>query len=200
MSEKYQLKSEIDHILDRSGMYVGSSSDEVIEQLLYQPSTNKIIQVKNVLYNAGIQKLFDEILSNSVDEHRRSDALFHINTIDVSINTDGTVTVRDDGGITVTKHKQTGILIPELIFGHLRTSSNYDDTQERDVIGTNGLGAKLTNIFSTHFEVETCDGKNKVNIVWSNNMRKIKVSDITKTKEHYTKIKFKIDLIQMQMI
>ncbi len=194
MSEKYQILSEIDHILSRSGMYVGSASDEVIEQLLYQPSTNKIIQVKNVLYNAGIQKLFDEILSNSVDEHRRSDALFHITNIDVSVNTDGTIEVKDNGGITVTKHKQTGILIPELIFGHLRTSSNYDDTQERDVIGTNGLGAKLTNIFSTYFEVETCDGKNRVNIVWSNNMRSINVSDIKKTKEHYTKIKFKIDL------
>ena len=192
--ERYAIKSEIEHILDRSGMYVGSTSDEVIEQLLYQPSSNKIIQVKNVLYNAGIQKLFDEILSNSVDEHRRSDALFHITNIDVTVNTDGTIIVRDNGGITVTKHKQTGILIPELIFGHLRTSSNYDDTQERDVIGTNGLGAKLTNIFSTHFEVETCDGKNKVNIVWSNNMRSINVSNITKTKEHYTQIKFKIEL------
>lgn len=194
MSERYQIKSEIEHILDRSGMYVGSTSDEIIEQLLYQPSTNKIIQVKNVLYNAGIQKLFDEILSNSVDEHRRSDALFHITTIDILINTDGTIEVKDNGGITVTKHKQSGILIPELIFGHLRTSSNYDDSQERDVIGTNGLGAKLTNIFSTYFEVETCDGKNKVNIVWTNNMRAINVSDIVRTKEHYTKIKFKIDL------
>ncbi len=194
MSEKYSIKSEIEHVLDRSGMYVGSTSDELIEQLLYQPSTNKIIQVKNVLYNAGIQKLFDEILSNSVDEHRRADALFRITQIDVTANTDGTIEVRDNGGITVSKHKQTGILIPELIFGHLRTSSNYDDSQDRDVIGTNGLGAKLTNIFSTMFEVETCDGKNKVDIVWTDNMRSINVSDIKRTKEHYTKTKFKIDL------
>lgn len=193
-SEKYLIKSEIQHILDRPGMYMGNHYDVVTEELLYQPSSNKIILVKNVLFNAGIQKLFDEILSNSVDEHRRSDALYRISKIDVNINTDGTIIVRDNGGISVEKHKQTGILIPELIFGHLRTSSNYDDTQERDVIGTNGIGAKLTNIFSEVFSVTTADGKNKVTVVWKNNMQNIETSAIEKSKEHFTEIKFKIDL------
>lgn len=192
--ERYRVKSEIDHILDRPGMYMGSINDELIETPLFKPSENKIILVKNVAYNAGLQKIVDEIISNSVDEHRRSDALFRIYHIEVTANTDGTIIIKDDGGISVAKHKQTGILIPELIFGHLRTSSNYDDSQDRDVIGTNGLGAKLTNIFSKEFQVETADGKNKVTITWNNNMRELKCSEITKTKEHYTQIKFKVDL------
>lgn len=191
--EKYQIKSEIEHILDRSGMYMGSTNYDSVTTQLYVPSKNKMQSVDTLL-NAGLQKLFDEILSNSVDEHRRADSLFKVNKIEVSINKCGTIIVRDNGGIPVKKHKQSGILIPELIFGHLRTSSNYDDTQERNVIGTNGLGAKLTNIFSKRFVVETCDGTNKITITWKNNMRECSVGEITKTKEHYTKIEFDIDL------
>lgn len=192
--EKYQIKSEIDHILDRSGMYMGSTNNEVMELMLYQPSTNKIISVKNCGYNAGLQKLFDEILSNSVDEHRRSDSLFKLNKIEVTVKKDGTITVYDNGGIPVMNHKQSGILIPELIFGHLRTSSNYDDNQERNVIGTNGLGSKLTNIFSKSFHVDTADGKNYVSIEWSNNMKDVIVGPIVPMNDHYTRITFKIDL------
>lgn len=192
--EKYQIKSEIEHILDRSGMYMGSTSSEIISAWLYKPSINKIIQVENTITNAGLLKTIDEIISNSVDEHRRNDSLFDITEICVDVQSNGVITVRDNGGISVTKHKQTGILIPELIFGMLRTSSNYDDTQERNVIGTNGLGSKLTNIFSSLFEVITCDGKNKVTVTWKNNMRDVNVSEIVKTKEHFTQIKFQLEL------
>lgn len=192
--EKYQIKSEIDHILDRAGMYMGSINNIIEKLSLYQPSTNKIISVPNQLYNAGLQKIFDEILSNAVDEHRRDDSLFQINNIWVNVKTNGTIIIKDDGGIPVVNNKQTGILIPELIFGHLRTSSNYDDTQNRNVIGTNGLGAKLTNIFSTNFKVITADGKKQITVNWSENMKNCNISEITETKEHFTEIEFKIDL------
>jgi DNA topoisomerase-2 len=52
-------------------------------------------------------------------------------------------------------------MVPELIFGHLLTSSNYDDTEKKVTGGRNGYGAKLTNIFSKKFTVETADSKNK---------------------------------------
>ena len=51
-------------------------------------------------------------------------------------------------------HKGAGCYVPEFIFGQLRTSSNYDDTEDRNVIGTNGLGSVLTNLFSKYFEVD----------------------------------------------
>jgi DNA topoisomerase-2 len=203
---KYQIKSEIEHVLDKSGMWIGSINGELIRYPLFVPSKNKILLLNNIILNAGLIKLIDEVLSNSIDEYRRrgKDALFDITEISVKILEDGFIEIKDNGGISVTKHKQTGILIPELIFGHLRTSSNYDDSKNREVVGTNGLGSKLTNIFSKEFNVETCDGKNKVIINWKNNMRESN-KDIEKypktcgfqvvpTKEHYTKTTFKLDL------
>lgn len=202
MSEKYQIKSEIEHILDRPGMYVGSVYDNLVPTHLYKPSEHRMVLVENSLHNAALQKLFDEILSNAVDEHRRSDAMFKISEISVYVSTSGYVCILDNGGIPVAKHPQASkafgrdILIPELIFGHLRTSSNYDDTQDREVVGTNGLGAKLTNIFSKEFTVFTCDGKQKVTIKWLNNMRSCELGLVEKASksDHRTSIEFTIDL------
>ena len=199
---KYQILSELDHILTRAGMYIGSTTDIITPCALYQPSKNRFVIVDQAVTNAALQKLFDEILSNSVDEHRRVDSLFRIDTISVNVKTDGTITVRDNGGISIAEHKQASklygrsILIPELIFGILRTSSNYDDSKERNVVGTNGLGAKLTNIFSKSFRVTTADGKQKVTIQWENNMRSCNVGKLEKVDkaEHFTEIEFQLDL------
>ena len=54
-------------------------------------------------------------------------------------------------------HSEHDMYVPELIFGHLLTSSNYDDTKKKVTGGRNGYGAKLTNIFSTQFTIETSD-------------------------------------------
>jgi DNA topoisomerase-2 len=201
---KYELKSEIDHIISRSGMWIGSNANEVINYPLFVPSKNKILFLPNVSYNSGLLKLVDEVLSNSIDEYRRKESLFQITEIEVEANINGSIVIKDDGGIPVQMHKSTGILIPELIFGHLRTSSNYDDSQEREVVGTNGLGAKLSNVFSRKFVVQTCDAKNSVCIEWSNNMRESN-KDLDKypgtgflikkdNSYHGTKISFELDL------
>ena len=194
VDEKYQIKSEITHVLDRPGMFVGSITTDLINYPLYIPSKNKIIYQQNTGHNAGLLKLVDEILSNSIDEHRDTTALFKVTKIDVEINETGFVKISDNGGIPVKVHKASGLITPELIFGTLRTSSNYDDSQSRTKVGTNGYGAKLTNIFSKKFSVYTCDGKNQITIDWSNNMRKKIASVITPTTEHGTTIRFEIDL------
>ena len=60
------------------------------------------------------------------------------------------VSVTNDGdGIPIEEHPTEKVWVPELIFGHLLTSSNYDDSKERTTGGRNGYGAKLTNVFST---------------------------------------------------
>ena len=64
-------------------------------------------------------------------------------------------------GIPIEMHKVHGCYVPELVFGHLLTSSNYDDKQKKVTGGRNGYGAKLTNIFSKRFTVETQDSKKK---------------------------------------
>ena len=62
-------------------------------------------------------------------------------------------------GIPIEMHKEHGMYVPEMIFGHLLTSSNYNDDEQKVTGGRNGFGAKLTNIFSTEFIVETGDAK-----------------------------------------
>jgi DNA topoisomerase-2 len=64
-------------------------------------------------------------------------------------------------GIPVQIHKEHNIYIPELIFGHLLTSSNFDDNERKVTGGRNGYGAKLANIFSKFFEVEVGDHSKK---------------------------------------
>lgn len=196
---KYQIKSEIDHILSRPGTWVGSITNELITAPIYFPSQNKLKIVDNIPFNQALHKLVDEVFSNSVDEYRRSkqaqkDSLFDITTIKVHIEKNGYVEIYDNGGIPVEKHPQIGEYVPYMIFGMLRTSSNYDDSKDREVVGTNGLGAKIANVFSKEFTVETCDGKNLFKCTWKDNMHDYEISPIKKTKDHYTKISFMIDL------
>lgn len=95
-------------------------------------------------------------------------------------------------------HKVHKVYVAELIFGHLLTSSNYDDTIKKVTGGRNGFGAKLTNIFSKEFIVETVDkkAKKKLRISWVDNMNKIESLDVGKAddEEDYTKVSFRPDL------
>lgn len=59
---------------------------------------------------------------------------------------------------------------PELAFGHLMTSTNYDDSEDRVTGGRNGFGAKLTNIYSKEFYVEVVEGGQKYVQSWRDNM------------------------------
>ena len=84
-----------------------------------------------------------------------------MNLIQVEINAQqGKISVWNNGkGIPITVHKEQKVYVPEMIFGHLLTSSNYDDSEKKTTGGRNGFGAKLANIFSTQFLVETADAK-----------------------------------------
>lgn len=193
IEEKYQEMSEREHILERSGMWIGSNKEEEAQMFLYNRDTAKM-ELKDVTYIPGMLKLVDEIISNSCDEYRRKDNL-GLNKIEVSVALNGTMlSVYDNGGIPVVKHKTAGCYVPEFIFGRLRTSSNYDDTEDRNVVGTNGVGSSLSNVFSKSFVVETADKKNSIAIKWRNNMEEcIDHGTPKKSKEHFTKTTFELD-------
>ena len=194
VEEKYKSMDEISHILMRSGMYVGSNKFEEKDAFIYNHKTGKF-EMKIINYIPAMLKVVDEVISNSVDEFRRKDNM-GLTELYVKIDKDnGEIIVRDNGGIPIVKHKEAGIYIPEFIFGQLRTSSNYDDTEDRNVIGTNGIGVKIANIFSTEFEVKSADSKNEISIQWKNNMREIISRKVTKCdkKTHYTQTRFKLD-------
>ena len=100
-------------------------------------------------------------------------------------------------------HVTEKMWIPEMIFGHLLTSSNYDDNEKKVTGGRNGYGAKLANIFSQEFTVETVDTKSgrKYSQTWRNNMYKAEKAKVAKAtvKKGYTQITFKPDLEKFKM-
>ncbi|CAL5387353.1 unnamed protein product [Camellia sinensis] len=91
-------------------------------------------------------------------------------TIDVEQNC---ISVYNNGdGVPVEIHQEEGVYVPEMIFGHLLTSSNYDDLIKKTTGGKNGYGAKRTNIFSTEFVIETADGKRQKKYKQHDELRK----------------------------
>ena len=192
IEQKYKAMSEIDHCLSRPGMWIGSVRDEERQSFVYDDETGKMT-MKTVTYVPAMLKLVDEVLLNSCDEFRRKDNM-GLDEVRVSINTDkSTITIRDNGGIPVVKHKEAGCYVPEFIFGRLRTSSNYDDTEDRAVVGTNGVGSSLTVIFSKVFKVTTADKKNQLSVTWENNMSEKSEPDISKSNDHFTETSFILD-------
>ncbi len=197
IEEKYKSLSEVDHILHRPSMWVGSVQDEEHHTFIYDEETGKM-SIQSVVYVPAMLKLADEILSNSCDEFRRKDN-FGLDAVSVTVDKDaGTITIEDNGGIPVVKHKDADMYVPEFIFGQLRTSSNYDDTEDRNVIGTNGVGSSLTVIFSELFNVVTADKKNTIDITWEKNMSVKTVNSIKKSKGHFTRTTFRLDFSRFQ--
>lgn len=195
VNEIYKTLSDIDHTLLRPASFLGSVVSEKSNQYVLEDS--KFV-LKEVLYNPGFHKLFDEIISNSVDESKRPNT--KLNTIKVEIDkTKGTISVFDNGGIPVEIHKDTKMYVPQMIFGNLRSSSNYNDDEDRSWVGVNGLGSKISNIFSTSFVVETADGKKKFEMEWTNNMKKHSKEKITSTSKHFTRITYTPELSRFGM-
>lgn len=195
IEEKYTELSEIQHILLRPSMWVGSTKSEEKDMFIYNVKTGKF-EMKIINYIPAMLKVVDEVISNSCDEFRRKDNM-GLTELHVWMYPDtGEIVIRDNGGIPIVKHKDAGVYVPEFIFGRLRTSSNYDDTENRNVIGTNGVGSALCNVFSTYFSIDSADGKNEFHRSWSNNMETLN-NDLSVKKcgkrTHYTETRFKLD-------
>ena len=192
IGKKYQLLDEIEHVLKRPGMYIGSTKPHTANEWILGDG---LYSKEELTYNPGFLKLFDEIISNSVDEHKRSGK---INTIKVSVSAD-TITVWDNGGIPVVQHPQHKVWIPELIFSNLRAGSNFNDDEGRTVAGTNGVGASLVNIFSKRFVIDTADGKNRFLQTFTDNMSKRTTPKTSRTSQGFTEITYVPDLSRFEM-
>lgn len=195
IEEKYRKLSDIDHCLERPGMYVGSTKPR--EEEVYLLGADDKFELRKVTYNPAFLKIFDEIVSNSVDEHRRNPKL---NEIKVTVDQEkGVIVVWDNGGIPVAKHAEYDEWVPEMIFSNLKAGSNFNDDEERLVAGTNGVGSTLTNIFSTKFRIRTADRKNAFQQTFSNNMRERTQPKILEWKEGFTEIMFQPDIARFGM-
>ena len=197
---QYQQKTDKQHILDNPDTYIGSV--ENIDANMWVFEDGRILN-KTIEYNPGLYKLFDEGIVNARDHVVRmiqssiTDKKF-VSYIDTKITEDGIITITNDGnGIDIAKHPENGLWIPEMIFGHLRTSTNYNKDEKKIVGGKNGFGFKLVLIWSTYGSIETIDHIRglKYTQEFKSNLDEICPPIITKcsSSKPYTKVSFKPD-------
>jgi len=189
VDKKFKKLDDIDHVILRPGMYIGSIKPHKATKWIVED--DKMVQ-KELTYNPGLLKIFDEIVTNSVDESKRAGSKLNIVKIDID-RTTNYINIWDNGGIPVVKHTQHKEWIPEMIFSNLKAGSNFNDEEQRTGAGTNGVGSTLTNIYSKEFTVTTCDGSNHFTQTFSNNMRKRTAAKVKKSTKGFTEINYLVD-------
>jgi DNA topoisomerase-2 len=174
LSKQYRKHTHREHILSLPDTYIGSIEDTTEE--LFVVNGESFQQDVITAFNPGFYKLFDELLVNAHDHvvrltQRNSDQ--PVKNIDISVVDGKTIVMRNDGeSIDVEKHPEYGVYIPQLIFGELLTSTNYDKDEKKLVGGKNGYGVKLVNIFAKQLVLNVVDGKRQLKYTqtFANNM------------------------------
>lgn len=200
---QYKKHTHREHILELPDTYIGSVDTSYEHRWIWNESSSQMVW-QHLAHCPGFLKIFDEILVNALDHRVRMNSriltdkdCIPVKHIDVTL-TPTCITVRNDGdGVPVEMHTDTGLWAAELIFGHLLTSSNYDKSEEKIVGGKNGYGAKLTNIFSKQFSIESVDHrqKKKYTQTWKSNMSVVDKPKISASSvKPYTEISYTPDL------
>jgi|LauGreDrversion4_1035100.scaffolds.fasta_scaffold00753_8 DNA topoisomerase-2 len=207
LARNYQSKTDKQHVLDNPDTYVGSTEVSREVMWVFEESSSHIVP-KDMEWVPALYKLFDESIVNCRDHVIRmlhsplSDKQF-VSSISVAIDADGTLTLTNDGsGVDVAKHPETGVWIPEMVFGHLRTSTNYDKTEKKIVGGKNGFGVKLVFVWSTYGRIETVDAVRGLRYVqeFRNNLDVIgvpKITSVPKTTKPFTRVTFLPDYARL---
>ena len=216
--QKYQKMTDIEHILKKPDTYIGTIEPaETTEYVMdvAPPAADPaaaaaapaLLTRRPITYIPGLYKLFDEGMVNMRDHVVRQaqavadgkpDAL-PVTTLEVEIDpADGTIHMTNDGnGIDVAQHPEHKLWIPEMIFGHLRTSTNYDEAKKEKIVGgKNGFGFKLVLIWSVWGRVETVDHVRglKYTQEFRSNLTEIVPPVVTKSKvKPYTRVSFRPD-------
>ena len=193
LAQKYKKLTDREHILQAPDTYIGSIEEDETDNWTF---TDDKMNFKKYNWIPGLYKCFDEGIVNARDHYVRqinSDAPVKI--IDVSIDKEtGVITIMNDGrGIDVAMHEEHNLWIPEMIFGHLRTSTNYDKNEKKIVGGKNGFGFKLVLIYSTWGKIETIDGERGLKYIqeFKDNLTEICKPKVTKNKSKpFTKVSF----------
>tara|TARA_Y100000389_G_scaffold161729_1_gene164267 strand:+ start:7847 stop:11287 length:3441 start_codon:yes stop_codon:yes gene_type:complete len=192
---KYKSHTHREHIYKICDTYIGST--ECHTELSWKVDNEKMTQ-KNLSYIPGLYKIVDELVVNAWDQfiRCRDNKTSKVTFINIEVHPEtGVVSVTNDGkGIDILIHPEHKIYTVEMIFGKLLTSTNYTEGEERITGGKNGYGAKLANIFSKWFEVETVDlnTKKKYYQKFTDNMTKIEKPVITEkyNSKEFTRISF----------
>lgn len=209
------MLTDREHVLHNSDTYIGSIEQVQEDQYVLEPanedeSGRERIVKKSINYIPGLYKLFDEAIVNCRDHVIRCQQKITsgdentkpVKQIVVVFNNNGSISVENDGnGIDVVEHPEHKLWVPEMIFGHLRTGTNYNKEEKKIVGGKNGFGVKLIFIWSTYGKVETFDHIRglKYTQEFKNNLTEIDKPKITKQKtgKPYTRITFLPDYKRM---
>ena len=175
MTEQFRILTARQHVRERIGMYMGSSSMEEIERFV-------LGQWRKAVYVPALSKMIDEILDNAIDEAIRTN-FKHANKINVSVEGDK-ITVTDNGrGIPQEEvyDETTGenILRPVAAWTKVNAGTSFDD--ERVTIGTNGVGSAATNFLSTKFHGKTWQKGKMVEVICKDGGNYIDVKTKEKT-------------------
>ena len=202
----YERMDPISHIHKRPDMYIGSLAKRVQPgEWVFEMTEKQMRFLKEPVYSDGLWRIFLEPISNVVDNVWRSkQAGVDCKKITVDIQREtGEIRIGNDGlSIAIEVNEASGLYNPELIFGNLLTSSNYNDEEDRLSSGRNGLGVKLTNVFSTRFSIECGDPDRGViySQTWTNHMRQCERPVIRKKKNKgYTLLSFTPDFSMFGM-
>ena len=212
VSDIYKKMSHKEHVLKKPDTYIGSVELEETEQYLFTNKDNTVaLEKEKFKFCPGFYKCFDELIVNAFDHSKRQaskcnkgEDVGKVTSIKVDIDIENNcLSFYNNGdGIDVELIPEHNIYPPELIFGTLLTSTNYDDNEKREWGGRNGYGAKLANIFSTKMIIETVDGVRKKKYIqeFENNMSVVNKPMITKcTAKPYTKITWYPDLARFNL-
>lgn len=188
-ARKYQKYTQHQHILELPDTYIGSTKTNEETRWVYDAGSNKMVWRK-LMFNPGLYKIFDEIVVNARDEYVRSTVtagMTQIKHIDVTVQSrdgDTVISVENDGdGIPIEMNEQEKMMVPEMIFGNLLTSSNYDKSEAKIVGGKNGLGSKASNIMSKLFtiDIKTPSSGKQYTQSWYDNMYRVEKPVIKKS-------------------
>lgn len=190
----YKKLSHREHVLQLPDTYIGSvETHEEWRWILGGDETAPDrMSFRKIAFNPGFYKIFDELIVNARDalvRSRSESGRTAIKKIDVTCvkgeSGELTISVMNDGdGIPIEEHPTERVWVPELIFGHLLTSGNYNKEEEKIVGGKNGYGAKLTNIFSRSFilDVQSPTQGKRYKQTWAENMASKSKPTITSVK------------------
>lgn len=200
LAAEYQKKTDREHILDAPDTYIGQiDMDETKNWLLQDDNSFKY---ETYSWIPGLFKCFDEGIVNARDhavrmsqksKKSKDKAVLPVKNISIEVDPlTGVITMTNDGnGIDVAKHPEYDLWIPEMIFGHLRTSTNYDKNEKKIVGGKNGFGFKLVLIYSKWGTIETVDHIRKKKYIqrFENNLETIQSPTIKScSAKPYTKV------------
>ena len=186
----YQRKTHREHILSLPDTYIGSI-ETATEEVFVRDGDN--FKSATIPVNPGFYKLVDELLVNAHDQVIRlrqkaatapKGAVDPVKNITIKCDAEHFSITNDGEPIDVAEHPEHKVWIPQMIFGELLTSANYNKDEKKLVGGKNGYGVKLVNIFAREMAVEVIDQPRGLaySQVFKKNMTEIEKPTIKKSK------------------